>query len=199
MPGTTSLTKDIETPPVQRQVSRLPAGTAGLLALIPAAVLATGWTLASGTGQPLLFRGGMLLHSAAEAALIALVAHAPGGPLGQVLGCRPAAALGGLSYGFHLWHWPVILLLDAAGPAFHGWARTAWLGGICLAAATLSKKLVEDPLRYKARWAHGRSGALALLASVLTLAALWPALTGLLPDSPPVVDVTRLPAPRVLR
>lgn len=182
-------------PPVQRWTAGLPVRAAGFLALIPGTLLAGGWALASGTGQPFLFRGGLLLHSAAAAALIALLAHAPRGPLGRVLGCRPAASLGGLSYGFYLWHWPFILLLDISGPTLHGWARTAWLGALSLTAAVLSKKLVEDPVRYKARWARGRSGALALLAAVAVLGALWLALPLLLPDSTPVVDVTRLPTP----
>ncbi|MGP3691496.1 acyltransferase family protein [Streptomyces sp. IBSNAI002] len=180
------------TPPVQGCLARLPRRTAGRLMPVPAAVLALVWATASGTGQPWLFQGGLLLHSAAAAALIALVAHAPTAPLGRVLGLRPLTVLGGLSYGLYLWHWPLFLVLDHAGPALDGWARTCWLTAVSLAAAVLSKTLLEDPVRYRARWAHGRSGALALALTVIALAALWWSLTPVHPDPGSVVDLDRL-------
>ncbi|MFD7580319.1 acyltransferase family protein [Kitasatospora sp. NPDC059817] len=184
------------TPEVRLRVARLPGPAAGRLALIPAGLLAAGWALASGTGQIVLFRGGLLLHSAAAAALIALLAHAPASPLGRVLSRRPLTVLGGLSYGLYLWHWPLILLLDHAGPRLDGWVRTLWLGGLAVAVAACSKALLEDPVRYRARWAHGRPGVLAAVSTLAALAALWLVLPLIAPTaSGAVVDVTQLSLP----
>ncbi|MFF3214348.1 acyltransferase family protein [Streptomyces sp. NPDC002886] len=182
-------------PPVRRWAAGLPARTAGRLALIPGTLLAACWALACDGRLPLLFRGGLLLHSAAAAALILLLARAPRGPVGRILGWRPATALGGLSYGFYLWHWPLILLLENSGPPLNSGMQTLLFGGATLAAAVLSKKLLEDPVRYRAHWAHSRSGALALLTAVTALAVLWLALPHFLHDTTPAVDVTRLPPP----
>lgn len=44
---------------------------------------------------------------------------------------------------------------------------------VSFAAAWLSKVLVEDPIRFRAPWAHGRTGAVVLLATAAALAALW--------------------------
>lgn len=184
------------TPAVRLRVARLPGPAAGRLALIPAGLLAAGWALASGTGQLVLFRGGLLLHSAAAAALIALLAHVPASPLGRVLSWRPLTVLGGLSYGLYLWHWPLILLLDHAGPRLEGWARMLWLGGLAVAVAAGLKALLEDPVRYRARWARGRPGVLAAVSTLGALAALWLVLPLIAPTAPgAVVDVTQLSLP----
>ncbi|MFJ2807999.1 acyltransferase family protein [Kitasatospora sp. NPDC087271] len=184
------------TPAVRLRVARLPGPAAGRLALIPAGLLAAGWALASGTGQLVLFRGGLLLHSAAAAALIALLAHVPASPLGRVLSWRPLTVLGGLSYGLYLWHWPLILLLDHAGPHLEGWARMLWLGGLAVAVAAGSKALLEDPVRHRVRWARGRPGVLAAVSTVGALAALWLVLPLIAPTAPgAVVDVTQLSLP----
>ncbi|MFJ7206569.1 acyltransferase family protein [Streptomyces sp. NPDC098789] len=187
-------------PAVRNRVARLSERAAGRLALVPAVLLAAAWVLVPGTGQVFLFQGGLLLHSAAAAALITLLARAPGTPLGRVLGLRPLTALGELSYGLYLWHWPLILLLDHAGPQLPGWARTPCLVALSVAVAALSKRFLEDPVRYRARWAHGRGGALAVVATLAALTALWLALPLLSPAASgthpgPTVDVTQLGAP----
>jgi len=56
---------------------------------------------------------------------------------------------------------------------------------------TLPGSQLEDPVRYRARWAKGRSGFAALLATLAALAALW----ALIPQPQTgagSVDVTRL-------
>lgn len=103
--------------------------------------------------------------------------------------------LGDLSYSIYLWHWPLYVLLPQEVLGFGGWSRTAALIALSVAAAALSKTAVEDPIRFRARWATGRTGLAVLLAGTLAATALW-----LLIPRPQLgahsVDVTRLTAPR---
>ena len=66
---------------------------------------------------PFLYRGGFLLLALAVAVVIAAAVQPKAGPLGRVLSLPPLRALGLISYGVYLWHWPVYLMLTAAGPA----------------------------------------------------------------------------------
>ncbi|MEJ8652477.1 hypothetical protein WKI65_31440 [Streptomyces sp. MS1.AVA.3] len=102
--------------------------------------------------------------------------------------------LGDLSYSIYLWHWPLYVLLPQEVLGFGGWPRTAVLITISVAAAVLSKMVVEDPVRFRARWATGRTGLVVLTAGTLAATALW-----VLIPRPQLgahsVDVTRLNAP----
>ncbi|WP_238697985.1 acyltransferase, partial [Streptomyces sp. E5N91] len=117
-----------------------------------------------------------------------LPAHRPGAS------SPPLRRLGTVSYSLYLWHWPVHLLLSEERLGLEGAPRTAVLLAVSVALAVLSKVLVEDPVRFRVRWAKGRTGAVALVAAfaaLAALAALWAAVpqprTG-----EGSVDVTRL-------
>lgn len=83
------------------------------------------------------------------------------------------------------------LLLGEERLGLEGAPRTLVLLAVSVALAHISKVLVEDPVRFRARWAKGRTGAVALVAAFAALAALWTAVpeprTG-----KGSVDVTRL-------
>ncbi|MEV7547920.1 acyltransferase, partial [Streptomyces sp. NPDC089915] len=113
------------------------------------------------------------LHALVAALLIARLARTPSGPLARALSAPPLRGLGRLSYSLYLWHWPVFLLLGEDRLGLTGWARTAVVLAVSLVAALLSTRLVEDPVRFRARWARGRRGAVALLAALALLTALW--------------------------
>ena len=72
--------------------------------------------------------------------------------------------LGVVSYGFYLWHYPVVYILRGLG--LTGWALVPVALGATLAACEVSWRWVEQPvLRYKDRWARRHSQALAVSAS----------------------------------
>jgi peptidoglycan/LPS O-acetylase OafA/YrhL len=115
------------------------ADVSGVGALVGLAVAAT----RLGPLHPFAFRGGLVLVAVAAAGVV-VAAATPGTVLGRLLAWRPLVAVGVVSYGLYLWHWPMHrLLLDQPW-----WWRLAVAG----AAATVSYLAIERPVR-RATWA----------------------------------------------
>jgi peptidoglycan/LPS O-acetylase OafA/YrhL len=93
-----------------------------------------------------------------------------GGPLNRLLSAGPAVWLGNVSYGFYLWHWPVLLLFGDLRPFYPGLTSTLALALTILLAA-LSYYLVEQPLRTDRRLLS-RPGAVIAASGVTMLAAI---------------------------
>ncbi|MET9731613.1 acyltransferase family protein [Streptomyces sp. NPDC006458] len=92
---------------------------------------------------------------------------------GALLSLRPAVWIGGISYAWYLWHWPLILIVPAAvGFGEHdGPLRLiAALCGIPLAWLTLH--LVENPMRFHRAFKARANRGLALGLGLSALAAL---------------------------
>ncbi|MGW7411020.1 acyltransferase family protein [Streptomyces sp. NPDC054863] len=179
------------TPPATRLTARLSTKAAGWAGPVLACGIGAYWFLADGQNSPSLFQGGLFGHALAAALLIGCLAHAPAAPLGRVLGSRPLRWTGLISYSLYLWHWPVYLLLSEERLGLTGWSRTVVVVAVSVAAAVLSTFLVEDPVRFRARWARGRTGAAALVAVLAALVALWAVVPQPLAGSGSV-DLTRL-------
>jgi hypothetical protein len=85
----------------------------------------------------------------------------------RLLGLRPLQTVGRLSYGWYLWHWPVLMLV----PASALWQKLLLALG-ALGLAWITHHLVENPLRHR-RWALvtglGTTGTVAATAVVLVL------------------------------
>ncbi|MBP2324941.1 peptidoglycan/LPS O-acetylase OafA/YrhL [Kibdelosporangium banguiense] len=154
----------------------------GAVAALLAAGIGTAWFLADGVNSLWLFTGGLFGHSLASALLIGLCVQAPEGSLlTRVLAWQPLRWFGLISYSLYLWHWPVFVLLSAHSV----WVQWA----VSIALAALSKYLVEDPIRFRAKWARGRSGLFAFIALMIALAVLWLALPA---PAPVTIDITEL-------
>jgi peptidoglycan/LPS O-acetylase OafA/YrhL len=99
----------------------------------------------------LTFRGGL----AGVAVLTAVAIWGsiiPGSLLGRLLDLKPIRWIGVRSYGIYLWHWPVIILIVAAAPGWQDAPATGWLAAlvavaVTVAAATLSYRYLEAPIR----------------------------------------------------
>jgi peptidoglycan/LPS O-acetylase OafA/YrhL len=95
--------------------------------------------------DPTLWRGGDLAAAFCFVVLIAAVAH-PRTGLGPALGIAPLRWVGERSYGIYLWHWPIIVLVAGVN-ARPGPATVVGEAAVVLAAAALSYRFVEEPIR----------------------------------------------------
>ncbi|MDA3647877.1 acyltransferase [Saccharopolyspora indica] len=179
----------VATPPVQAALARAVGRSAGVVMALLLIVIGAMWFLADGVDSPWLFTGGIFAHSLAAALLIRLCAQAPHALVGKALAWRPLRWLGLISYSLYLWHWPVIVLLRPQLAGLGAWAQTVLVCAVSIGLAALSKHLVEDPVRFRARWARGRSGLLVFAAVMTGLAALWLALPA---PAPATIDITEL-------
>jgi peptidoglycan/LPS O-acetylase OafA/YrhL len=93
-----------------------------------------------------LYLGGLTAVSLTVAVLIAGVVLAPASRLARLLGVAPLVAVGRLSYGIYLWHWPVFRYLHQAELGLGWWATQLVRLSVTLGAATLSFCLLERPM-----------------------------------------------------
>jgi peptidoglycan/LPS O-acetylase OafA/YrhL len=105
-------------------------------------------------------------------ALAVIVAGAPAlrwAPT-PAIGLKPVQFLGDISYSVYLWHWPLLILAPfVIGGELHGGTK-ACLIALTIAAAWVTKQVVEDPcrrgaflVRHKARWTFTAAAAATAL------------------------------------
>ena len=160
------------------------------------AAAGVGFAFARVDGQtPALYQGGFLVFALAAALVLASVLLAPRGPVARLLALAPLVALGRISYGLYLWHWPLFSVLSAQRTGLHGFALLATRLAATLTAAAASYLLVETPIRHGRRMlARPRfpRGLVAVTATVVTALALILA-TGRPPAAEPSYsDITSL-------
>jgi peptidoglycan/LPS O-acetylase OafA/YrhL len=175
--------------PVQAALARAAVRWAGAVTALLAVGIGISWSLADGTTSRWLFTGGLFAHSLAAALLIGLCVQAPRTRVAGILAWPPLRWFGLISYSLYLWHWPVFVLLSPERTGLDGRPQTAAVLAVSIGLATLSKYLVEDPIRFRARWARGRSGLAAFTAVTAGLAVLWLVLPA---PAPITVDITGL-------
>lgn len=120
------------------------------------------------TGSAAEFRNGLLIVVAVAAVVvIAGVALEQNGPVAWVLSTPPLVALGVISYGVYLWHWPIFLVLTGERTGWTGYALFAARCAITLLAAVGSWWLIERPIR---RWRPIHVPQLRLAAATMATA-----------------------------
>ncbi len=96
-----------------------------------------------------------------------VIAAGPTEAINRFLGCKPLAAIGGISYPLYLWHWPAIVIFTLLSPGPRAVEMAIPLGA-AFGLAWLTKKFLEDPVRF------GRLGL-----AVFPRPPLWPVVSGL--------------------
>jgi peptidoglycan/LPS O-acetylase OafA/YrhL len=96
-----------------------------------------------------------------------VIAAGPMQVINRFLGCKPLAAIGGISYPLYLWHWPAIVIFTMLNPGPRAVEMAIPLGA-AFGLAWLTKKFVEDPVRF------GRLGL-----AKFPRPPLWPVVSGL--------------------
>jgi peptidoglycan/LPS O-acetylase OafA/YrhL len=99
-------------------------------------------------GDRWMYRGGFALAAIASLLLVlGAWEHRPGSRVQRILSAGPLPAIGRISYGLYLWHWPTYVFLT---PERTGLAGSTLLGArfaVTFAVATCSYVLVERPVR----------------------------------------------------
>jgi peptidoglycan/LPS O-acetylase OafA/YrhL len=170
---------------IPRVAAELAAWT-GLGAIITAAVVYDEFTPFPGIAA--------LLPVAGATLLIAAGCRSTGA--GRLLSVAPMRFLGKLSYGWYLWHWPLLIIIPAALELSPSPAVNLVLVGAALVLAQLSLVLVENPIRHLAtlrrRPARGLGLGLSLSSTTAAVAVSMaillppPGVPGLLSANAPI-------------
>jgi len=169
------------------------AGLAGLVALA--------WLVhAAAVGDAWLYPWGLLLTAGCTVAVI--LGAIQGGLLGAALSVGPLVALGRISYGVYLVHWPVFLWLNPTRTGWDGPALFAVRLAVSVSVAAASYTLMERPIRSGRRLRPSTALRVVPAAVVVLLVADLVATRGLpgVPDylrvsDEAAVEVHEAPAP----
>jgi peptidoglycan/LPS O-acetylase OafA/YrhL/lysophospholipase L1-like esterase len=139
----------------------------GLLGLAVSVVL---WSTAT-VGSSWLYPWGLIATSAASVTLV--VAALQRGLTARVLSLAPLVALGRISYGVYLLHWPVFLWLTPSRVGLSQWPLFALRMAVTVAAAVVMFRLIETPVRRGARVAGRLAPRIAIPAAAVLLVSTF--------------------------
>jgi peptidoglycan/LPS O-acetylase OafA/YrhL len=178
-----------EQPVLRRRLAGLPTLVA--LSALPVAI-----ALISGTTTWMYPYGLVGLDGLVVLVILAAVKF-PSSATARILAIRPLRALGTISYGVYLWHFPLFLWLTAGSTGVSGTWLLALRLAVTFAVSIASYFLIEQPIRQRRRptWliraltpvAAGGSLAAILLASA----------AGALPVGIPAADTLPQPPPQL--
>ncbi len=144
---------------------------ASVLTAVLIVVIGFMWFVVDGQSQ-WLFRGGLFAHSIASA-LLAVLVSSSSSKLSAVFSWRPLAYIGRLSYALYLWHWPVFIFCTRDRLDVNDLGLTAIRLAITFALSIASYFFVEQPIRHRAKWAHGSKGRRIFVATSLAAIVIW--------------------------
>ncbi len=121
-----------------------------------------------------LWRGGFLLFSLVSCGVI-LGVLAGSGPLTAVMSWGPVAAIGRITYGLYLYHWPIFLWLTEQRTGLSRWPLFALRLAVTYAAAIISYRFVEQPILRGASFGLSRRARLVMapLVAVVVVGAAF--------------------------
>lgn len=130
---------------------------------------------ASSTNSPWVYAG--FLSAFALVSLVCVVGAIVPGPLRTLLSVPPLVAIGKLSYGLYLFHWPIFTWMDSERLGFGGVGLFALRLAATTAVTGISYRLIEKPIRMRTMLSSRRAliigmGAMTSIAVIVPLTAL---------------------------
>ncbi len=123
-----------------------------------AASCSSGCSSTSASSTPSLYRGGFLVAAMVSAVLIAATVHPASRLVPWLLGFAVFRWIGVRSYGIYLWHWPIYMVTRPHSDVpLTGLPLLVLRLTLTFAAAALSYKYIEEPIRHGAierQWAQ---------------------------------------------
>ena len=151
----------------RRQLTRLQSRTVAAIGPVVLVALAVGTVVACVTDVG-LFRGGLMLF-ACGSGVVVLAACEPG-PVRWLCSLSGFVALGRISYGVYIFHWPVFIWLNQARTGLDPLALTTLRMTVTLLLAIVTYRFVEQPIRER-RVIRGRTRWIAVPAAASLVAA----------------------------
>jgi peptidoglycan/LPS O-acetylase OafA/YrhL len=125
------------------------------------------------------YQGGALAVSLAVAAVIGVLDLRPQGAPARAFSWAPAVALGRISYGVYLWHWPIVLMIPvlATQPTDTQIRHQVERIALTLLLSILSYRFLEQPIQRDRRWltSKRRVFVAVLASSALVVGVAFPA------------------------
>ena len=147
------------------------------LAVLIYAIFELGNAIERGSAYP----GTLALIPTLGSALVVAGGLGRNGRLGlmdRLLGNPPMRWLGGLSYSWYLWHWPVLVLWHRQfGDA--GVSQNLQLVALALVLSWITHVVVENPVRFSAALRHRAPASLAMGGTLMSIAIAASALLSL--------------------
>ncbi|MEL7210578.1 MAG: acyltransferase, partial [Actinomycetota bacterium] len=127
-------------------------------------LLLIAWTSVDLT-SPFLYDGGLAVYALLTTGVI-FAASATSGPLVAVLSVEPLRALGRISYGTYVYHWPIFLWLDENRVDLDRFPLFLLRTAVTLVVAIASYHLIEMPIRER-RFLVGLKGVVVAPAAAV--------------------------------
>ena len=151
-----------------RRIAIVIGPTAGLILLLSIGLLPD--------SAPIYYQGLSVALALVTAMLVWSLEVAPESTLARIVGVRPMAWIGEISYGLYLWHWPIALAVDHATGPFALLPSTVSLGAerlsLTFGIATASYYLIEQPIRRGRMPAIGASVRRFAVATLVAIVAV---------------------------
>ena len=131
--------------PIRSHAARVTLEVAALVGLVG---MFAAWSGVNGQ-MTIVYRGGFLLFDIACITLVAACSHPQPLVVAKMFSWRPIMALGLISYGLYLWHWPVYVTLTPARTGLDGWTLLSLRIAVSVAFGIASYFLIEKPIRHR--------------------------------------------------
>ncbi len=164
-------------------LQRLPRAMSQMAAL--AGLLTVGFSAMLITSQTPWPGSAALLPVLGTAAVIAAGCAHTDTLAGRLLGVAPMRFVGGLSYSLYLWHWPLLVFAEEVRPNISLIDRIVIVTA-AVGLAYLTKRFIEDPIRFNRKFS--RKPSAALLGAGVAMTSTTAAAVALVLSTPTLAD-----------